>query len=105
MTGYTKQQTNFTLFYETHIDDILQSDYLQIDEVPWRIADRPGQSCRHGYAWQSVQTDGYKVYDYFESLPGIVLLTCMAHIRRKFIEAQKSHPSQAAKALEYIATL
>ena len=125
--------------YETHIDDILQSDYLQADEVPWRIADRPGQSCRHGYAWQfrdaraqshgtyfyyhkgsrageipraqlrhfrgAIQTDGYKVYDYFESVTGIVLLTCMAHIRRKFIEAQKSHPVQAANALEYIATL
>lgn len=110
-----------------------------MDEVPWRIADRPGQSCRHGYAWQfrdarpqsrgtyfyylkgsrsgeipraqlrhfrgAVQTDGYKVYDYFESVPGIVLLACMAHIRRKFIEAQKSHPGEAAKALEYIAIL
>ena len=29
----------------------------------------------------------------------------MAHIRRKFIEAQKSHPGEAAKALEYIAVL
>lgn len=52
-----------------------------------------------------MQTDGYKVYDYFESVPGIVLLACMAHIRRKFIEAQKSHPGEAAKALEYIAIL
>ena len=125
--------------YETLIDDILKSDYIQVDEVPWRIADRPGQSCRHGYAWQfrdarpqshgtyfyylkgsrageipraqlkyfkgAIQTDGYKVYDYFESVPGIVLLACMAHIRRKFIEAQKSHPEQAAKALEYIAVI
>ena len=53
----------------------------------------------------AIQTDGYKVYDYFESVTGIVLLTCMAHIRRKFIEAQKSHPVQAVNALEYIATL
>lgn len=52
-----------------------------------------------------MQTDGYKVYDYFESVPGIVLLACMAHIRRKFIEAQKSHTEEAAKALEYIAIL
>lgn len=125
--------------YETLIDDILQSDYLQVDEVPWRIADRPGQSCRHGYAWQfrdarpqshgtyfyylkgsrageipraqlrhfkgAVQTDGYKVYDYFEKVPGVIPLSCMAHIRRKFIEAQRSHPGLAAKALEYIDTL
>ena len=125
--------------YETLIDDILQSDYLQVDEVPWRIADRPGQSCRHGYAWQfrdarpqshgtyfyylkgsrageipraqlrhfkgAVQTDGYKVYDYFEKVPGVIPLSCMAHIRRKFIEAQRSHPGLAAKALEHIDTL
>lgn len=125
--------------YETLMDDILQSDYLQVDEVPWRMADRAGQSCRHGYAWQfrdarpqshgtyfyylggsrageipraqlrhfkgAVQTDGYRVYDYFETVPGIVLLGCMAHVRRKFVEAQKSHPEAAAKALEYIAIL
>ena len=32
-------------------DDIHKSDYLQIDEVPLRIADSPGKS-RKGYAWQ-----------------------------------------------------
>ena len=32
--------------YETLIDGILQSDDLQVDEVLWRIVDRPGQSCR-----------------------------------------------------------
>ena len=48
-----------------------------------------------------MQTDGYKVYDYFESLPGVIPLSCMAHIRRKFIEAQRSHPGFVAKALEY----
>ena len=37
--------------YEALRDDIRNSDYLQIDEVPWRIADSPGKS-RKGYAWQ-----------------------------------------------------
>lgn len=37
--------------YEALRRDILSSDYIQIDEVPWRIADKPGKS-RHGYAWQ-----------------------------------------------------
>lgn len=45
------------------------------------------------------------MYDYVESAPKIILPTCMAHIQRKFIEAQKRHPVQVAKALEYIATL
>ena len=37
--------------YEALRDDIHKSDYLQIDEVPLRIADSPGKS-RKGYAWQ-----------------------------------------------------
>ena len=37
--------------YESLGEDVRASDYLQIDEVPWRIADRK-EKCRHGYAWQ-----------------------------------------------------
>lgn len=117
---------------------VLRSDYLQADEVPWRIADRQG-ACRKGYAWQfldarqesvglyfrylkgsrgmevpraellgykgAVQTDGYKVYEYFEMQPDVTLLGCMAHVRRKFVDAQKSYPSLAAEAVRYIALL
>ena len=35
--------------YEALRNDILANDYLQIDEVPWRMADSPGRS-RRGYA-------------------------------------------------------
>lgn len=124
--------------YETHQEDIRSRGYLQVDEVPWRIADRPDK-CRKGYAWQffdatpdshglyfyyhkgsrageipraqlkdycgAIQTDGYSVYDYFEQIPDVTLLGCMAHVRRKFIEAEKSHPILAAKSLDYIALL
>ena len=34
-----------------------------------------------------LQTDGYGVYDDFENKPGIILLCCLAHARRKFNEA------------------
>lgn len=124
--------------YETLGEDIRSRSYLQIDEVPWRIADKPDKT-RKGYAWQffdatpdphglyfqydkgsrggavvraqlkgyrgAIQTDGYKVYDYFESQENVTLLGCMAHVRRKFTDAQNSHPQQAAKALEYIGLL
>lgn len=124
--------------YESLGEDIRNSDYLQIDEVPWRIADRKGK-CRHGYAWQfrdarpdshglyfyylqgsrggeipraqlkdyrgAIQTDGYKVYDYFEKQDGVTLLGCMAHIRRKFVEAERACPGVASKAIEYIELL
>lgn len=126
------------LLYESQREAVLAGRYVQIDEVPWNIADRKGQACRKGYAWQfrdvsrhprgtwfyyhkgsrageiprtqlrgyegAIQTDGYKVYDEFEHVRGITVLACMAHVRRKFVDAQKSNPL-AAEAVKYIATL
>ena len=124
--------------YESQREAVMAGRYVQIDEVPWNIADRKGQACRKGYAWQFrdvsphprgtffyyhkgsrggeiprtqlrgyqgvIQNDGYKVYNEFENVPGITVLACMAHIRRKFVDAQKSNPL-AAEAVRYIATL
>lgn len=124
--------------YESQREAVMAGRYVQVDEVPWNIADRKGKACRKGYAWQFrdvsphprgtffyyhkgsrageiprtqlrgyqgvIQNDGYKVYDEFENVPGITVLACMAHIRRKFIDAQKSNPL-AAEAVRYIATL
>lgn len=124
--------------YESQCEAVRAGGYVQIDEVPWNIADRPGQSCRKGYVWQfhdasphpagcyfyyyegsraahipkaqlkgyqgAIQTDGYNVYDQFDNVPGVTTLACMAHIRRKFVEAQKSNPL-AGEVINYIATL
>lgn len=124
--------------YESQREAVMAGRYVQIDEVPWNIADRKGQACRKGYAWLfrdvsmhpkgtwfyyhkgsrageiprtqlrgyrgAIQNDGYKVYDKFEDVPGITVLACMAHIRRKFVDAQKSNPL-AGEAVRYIATL
>ncbi len=124
--------------YESLGEQIRSRHYLQIDEVPWRIADTQGKS-RKGYAWQffdatpdshglyfyyhkgsragtipraqlkdfcgAIQTDGYGVYDYFEQQPDVTLLGCMAHVRRKFTDAQISHPRLAQQAVEYIQLL
>lgn len=124
--------------YEDLRRDILEGDYLQIDEVPWRIADKSGKS-RRGYAWQfldnrpqshglyflymngsragtipraellnfhgAIQTDGYGVYDYFEYQDNVTLLGCMAHVRRKFTDAQNTHPQLAAQAVKWIEVL
>ena len=32
-------------------------------------------------------------------------MSCMAHVRRKFTDAQTSHPEEASKAVEYISLL
>lgn len=124
--------------YESLGEQIRSRKYLQVDEVPWRIADTQGKS-RKGYAWQffdatpdshglyfyynkgsragtipraqlkdfcgAIQTDGYGVYDYFELQPDVTLLGCMAHVRRKFTDAQASHPQLARQAVEYIKLL
>ena len=121
--------------YEAQRCETLQSDYLQVDEVPWNIADRP-KKVRKGYAWQfldnrpeshglyflyksgsregaipraelkdfrgAIQTDDYVVYDYFEDQENVTLLGCMAHVRRKFVNAQISHPQLAAQAVQWI---
>ena len=123
------------LVYEALRDDVRNSDYLQIDEVPWRVAGSPGKS-RKGYAWQllvnrpqshglyflyvngsragtvpraelrdfrgAIQTDGYGVYDYFELLDNVTLLGCMAHVRRKFNDAQASHPELTTRAVKWL---
>lgn len=52
----------------------------------------------------AIQNDGYKVYNDFETVAGKAVLACIAHIRRKFVEAQKSNPL-AGEVLNYIATL
>lgn len=124
--------------YEALRNDIRSSDYLQTDEVPWRIVDTPGKS-RKGYAWQfldsrpeshglyflymngsragsvpraelrdfhgAIQTDGYGVYDYFELQDNVTLLGCMAHVRRKFTDAQSSHPELAVQAVKWLTLL
>lgn len=47
-----------------------------------------------------LQTDGYAVYEDFGNTPGITLLACMAHARRKFDEAKDNDLTRA----EYVLT-
>lgn len=46
-----------------------------------------------------LQTDGYAVYDDFDKEPQIILLHCMAHARRKFVEALNNDKARAEYAL------
>lgn len=46
-----------------------------------------------------LQTDGYIVYDDFAKKPGITLLNCMAHARRKFDEAKDNDLARASYVL------
>ena len=46
-----------------------------------------------------LQTDGYVVYEGFSSKPGVTLLCCMAHARRKFDEAKDNDLVRASYVL------
>lgn len=47
-----------------------------------------------------LQTDGYSAYtSYLKKHPQVELVSCLAHIRRKFFEARSNHPELAGLAL------
>lgn len=46
-----------------------------------------------------LQTDGYSAYEVFDRRPGIKLLHCHAHARRKFVEAINNDKQRAEHAL------
>jgi len=52
-----------------------------------------------------LQTDGYSVYDDFGKRPGIVLMHCMAHARRKFFDALQTDKELAGQALDLFGQL
>ena len=52
-----------------------------------------------------LQTDGYNAYNHFEHHPGITLLACMAHARRKFEHALENNSALATEALKMFQAL
>lgn len=52
-----------------------------------------------------LQTDGYAAYNDFDKRPGITLMHCMAHARRKYHEALQSDKAGAEYALTLFAKL
>nr|WP_106829780.1 IS66 family transposase [Parabacteroides pacaensis] len=52
-----------------------------------------------------VQSDGFVVYDKFDTLKDRLHLCCWAHVRRKFVEAEGCDPPRAKTALEKIRIL
>lgn len=52
-----------------------------------------------------LQADGYSVYERLNRNPAIQLVHCMAHARRKFVDAQNTDPPQANYFLERVQKL
>ena len=53
----------------------------------------------------TLQTDGYSAYDRFEQQEGLLLVACMAHIRRKFDQALDNDRQRASHVLKQIGLL
>ena len=53
----------------------------------------------------TLQTDGLSVYDAFDKLPTITLVSCMAHIRRKFVDALDNDQVRAQHVIDLMAQL
>lgn len=68
-----------------------------------RAGDAPKEQLKEfkGY----LQTDGYAGYNQFKERPGIQILACMAHARRKFHAARENDQERANQALELFGKL
>lgn len=116
--------------YDLLKNQTLQTKYLQADETPIPVLDKTKSKTHRGYFWVYhapndkkiffdyregrgragpteiltgfkgfLQTDGYGVYDTFNQ-NGATLVNCMAHARRKFIEAQQNDKKRCDYVLE-----
>ncbi|MEO0797475.1 MAG: IS66 family transposase [Verrucomicrobiota bacterium] len=72
----------------------------------WRLSRRHGEltSLLDGYRGL-LQSDAYGAYGDYAQRSGVTALGCMAHARRKFYEALKSHPREATLVLKLIGKL
>lgn len=134
---FTQGCALLTPLYEAHVRQVLQTNYLGVDETPLKVLDKTKKGTTHqGYFWVYynlierqvlfkyqtgraalwpketlkdyqgyLQTDGYAAYDQFDGVPGIRVLNCWAHARRKFIEAQDFDNEKAGEVLVQIQLL
>jgi transposase len=68
------------------------------DYRPGRGADGPDDILKDFQG--HLQTDGYVVYENFEKRPGIILMGCMSHARRKFIDSLTNDKGRSEYALD-----
>lgn len=93
-----KSHTGYYWVYHNSKEKLVLFDYR-----PGRGREGPDDILQNyrGY----LQTDGYVAYDGFEKRPGIVLMHCMAHARRKFVDALNNDRPRAEHALQLFAKL
>ena len=80
-----------------------ENKLVLFDYQPGRGRDGPQNVLKNYQGY--LQTDGYGVYDDFAERPGIILLGCMAHARRKYAEAQTNDQATTSHVLAEIQKL
>ena len=74
-----------------------QQDLVLFDYQPGRGREGPSELLKDFKG--HLQTDGYAAYNIFDQQKDVTLLHCMAHARRKFVEAQLNDAGRAEYAL------
>ena len=90
-----------TGYYWVYYDPVANQVVFIFD--PGRGRKYPVQHLQHFSG--KLQTDGLGVYTEFDKLDTITLYACMAHIRRKFVDALKNDEQRASKVLTWIQQL
>jgi transposase len=96
-----KKGTTHRGYYWVYYSPIQRMVLFDYQEGRGRAAPRKLLSDFKGY----LQTDGYKVYDWFGKQEGITLLSCMAHARRMFEKALSDDQKRAGYAMTEIQKL
>jgi transposase len=78
-------------------------DTVLFDYQPGRGREGPSEILKDFQG--HLQTDGYAAYNIFKEQKDVTLLHCMAHARRKFIEAEQNDTVRSRYALEQIQQL
>jgi transposase len=84
--------------YHNSLQDMVLFDYQ-----PGRGREGPSELLKNFQG--HLQTDGYAAYNIFKEQKDVTLLHCMAHARRKFIEAEQNDTPRSRHALEQIQQL
>lgn len=92
----TKKGTTHQGFYWVYHNS--KDKMVLFDYRPGRGREGPDDILKdyQGY----LQADGYTVYEEYEKRPGIQVLNCVAHARRKFVDAQQNDAKRSHHALD-----
>jgi transposase len=82
-------------YYWVYYDPVRRSVLFDYDRGRSQLAAHKTLTDFQGY----LQSDGYQAYDSYEKVPGITMVGCMAHARRKFFDAKAADKLLAEEAL------